>query len=408
MSEFNSYIAQLLAKRLRNQLLNPSEVADLANWQRQSDDRRQILDPFKDDDLVAENLGILESAPSEEMWNKIIAQAGRKGVIRTLFSRKGARRAVAAAVGIILLGASTYLWLIHRPVNNLEAKSSGLVTSVAGKTDKGNVFLTLADGSMIALDGKAENRVVYTGAYSGATKKGGDELVYQAKAEPADGEPMIYHTITTRKALPFILVLPDGSKVWLNNASSIRYPVYFKGNEREVELTGQAYFEVAGGPSRPFKIKIGNALVEALGTKFDVMAYPDEPAGKISLLDGSVRVDNGNRSLTIQPHQQVLVKGDRLEVLPLKDPDEVLAWQRNEFHFNQKDLMTAMREVARWYQYELNNKEAVKGKSLGGKMGRELPVQDVLKAIELMEGGLAYFYADDKNKIITITTTPIR
>jgi len=161
MSEFNSYIAHLLLKRMREESLNPSEAADLIQWQEQSDHRLGILDFFEDNEQVADALGELESAPSEKMWENISARTGRKGILRTMFSRPGAQRAagIAAAVVIILISASTYYWYNHRAVGNLDTKGSGAATSVAGKAGDGNVFLTLADGSKIVLDGKRTIRL---------------------------------------------------------------------------------------------------------------------------------------------------------------------------------------------------------------------------------------------------------
>jgi ferric-dicitrate binding protein FerR (iron transport regulator) len=180
----------------------------------------------------------------------------------------------------------------------------------------------------------------------------------------------------------------------------------FTGKEREVGLTGQAYFDVSSDRSRPFKVKIGKAVVEVLGTQFDVMAYPDDPAGKITLLKGSVKVDNGLTQKVIRPLQQVLVKKDRLEVSDLGNSDEVLAWHKNDFHFNNTDLESAMRQIARWYQCGLENKDAVKGKPIGGNMSRNMSVKDALTVIQTFQGDNAYLKIE--NNTIKITAAPTR
>jgi transmembrane sensor len=411
MIRMNDHIVQLILKYARNEQLDTSELSGLQAWQERSEYHQLLPDRFRDKKWLRENLGIFESAPSEEMWDHISSyvQTGNSpgGFIRTIVNKRGLR---VAAMFILIagIGVSIYFRFYRGHSDGIESKMSELVYKPA--TDKkylsDRVLLTVDDGQPIVLDGKPDNMVVFADSYTGVNKTDSNRLVYQVKTRPDEAAAMIYHTLTTHRTPPFILVLPDSSKVWLNNASSIRYPTFFAGKNREVELTGEAYFEVAGDRSRPFKVKMGKVVVEALGTGFNIMAYGDEPTGKITLLQGSVNVNNGVTHRIIKPFQQVQVKNDQLEVNQLRDFDEVLAWRNNAFHFDHTELMTAMRQIARWYQYDLENKDSVRGKPIGGNMSRSMPVKDVLEAIHLEEDDQAYFKIE--NKTIKITATPTR
>src|SRR5690606_10465132 len=140
---------------------------------------------------------------------------------------------------------------------------------------------------------------------------------------------------------------PDGSKVWLNSASSLRYPVRFSGNERRVEVTGEAYFEISHNDRMPFRVVSNDQVVEVLGTRFNVMAYRDESSINTTLLQGSVKIVNKSNSMIISPGQQAQVKGDNIEVLSV-DTEEVTAWKDGYFMFKSEDIENIMRQVSRW------------------------------------------------------------
>ena len=418
MIEMNDHIVYLILKRARSEELSTSELSDLQEWQAQSEYHHSLPDKFRDEEWLRKKLGVFESVRSEKMWTNISSYVeggnieevnveGRKAgktIRRFLYE---SRKAVAA-VFILGIGISLYYWYGLRRPEEARIKTEAISAQATDKKEmEYKVLLTLGDGKTVVLDNMPGRGVVFTDKQVQITRTDSNILVYQAGAHPDKTVAMAtYNSITTHKATPFILALPDGSKIWLNNESSIRYPVVFTGKEREVELTGQAYFDVASDRSRPFKVKIGKTKVEVLGTQFDVMAYPDDPAGKITLLKGSIKVDNGLTQKVIKPLQQVLVKKDRLEVSDLGNADEVLAWHRNDFHFNNTDLESAMRQIARWYQCGLENKDAVKGKPIGGNMSRNMSVKDALAVIQTFQGDQVYLKIE--NNTIKITAAPTR
>ena len=216
------------------------------------------------------------------------------------------RRWWAAASIILVLGIGAYLWSAR--------KKNAAPAVVAADTrvntpdippGKDGAILTLADGSQVVLDSLGSGVIALQNGARAVIKNG--ELVYDLTRAGTGG--VAYNTMTTPKGRQFILLLPDGTKVWLNAASSIRYPTVFSGRERKVELTGEAYFEVAKNVRLPFLVNVNDkATVEVLGTNFNVNAYEDEASINTTLLEGSVKV-NGT---VIKPGQQVQVPAGRL------------------------------------------------------------------------------------------------
>jgi ferric-dicitrate binding protein FerR (iron transport regulator) len=241
-------------------------------------------------------------------------------------------------------------------------------------------MITLADGSTIYLDSvgggtlavqndvqvmkTAEGKVVYTGATTG-----NGEIVYNTLFNP-------------RGSKVIDMQLSDGSHVWLNAGSSIRYPVAFIGKERVVEINGEAYFEVARlersnaknakqaqrtqSENMPFIVKKGDVSVTVLGTHFNVNAYDDEESLKVTLLEGSVAVKRASTMVKLTPGQQAIAASGKLQVASSVDVDEVMAWKNGKFVFNKTNVQTTMRQIARWYDVDIEYKDNVKGFFSGG------------------------------------------
>jgi ferric-dicitrate binding protein FerR (iron transport regulator) len=196
------------------------------------------------------------------------------------------------------------------------------------------------------------------------------------------------------------MTLSDGTKVWLNAASSITYPTAFFGKERSVTITGEAYFEVAKDPVRPFRVKTNDLDIAVLGTSFNINAYPDEPASKTTLVEGSVRVSRGNVSQLLRPGQQARVKDGHVSLIPDADLEQVLAWKNGLVKLTGASIQDVMRQVSRWYdvdiQYEGNLDKAV----FVGIVSRQ---QDLSKLIQVLEAtGYVHCTLDQKNKIIIV------
>jgi transmembrane sensor len=262
-----------------------------------------------------------------------------------------------AAAAAILLVAGTAYWFIksNKPAPEL---------SIAQKTKNdvapgGNkAMLTLANGSKIVLDSAANDTILNEGSAIVANASG--RLAYNATK--ALVPEVLYNTLTTPRGGQYQLTLPDGTKVWLNAASSIKYPIAFTGKDRTVEMTGEAYFEVAHNAKQPFKVKTKNQLIQDIGTEFNVNTYVDEVAEKTTLIQGVIEVSATAGTSTAIPMrlsrgEQAMVEagsetgGIRLNKNP--DLDETIAWKEGFFHFESADLKTILRQFARWYDIEV-------------------------------------------------------
>lgn len=284
------------------------------------------------------------------------------------------RRTGWAAAAVLALVATAW-WL--RPTPKTKQQPLAVVTSPVAGFNK--AVLTLANGEVVLLD-SAGQRQVNQGTTT--VKQQGGQLSYTAGGrEAAEG----YNTLSTPRGGQFKVILPDGTTVWLNAASSLRYPVAFTGGQRQVEMAGEAYFEVAPDAAKPFSVKLKDGMhIAVLGTSFNVNAYADEPLVRATLLDGAVNVSKNSRTVRLQPGQQVQApaSGDALRVAILPDASQTIAWKNGAFDFNHVPLADAMRQLARWYDIEVVYEGRIPDITFWGKMGRDLPLKDVLLILE--------------------------
>lgn len=261
--------------------------------------------------------------------------------------------AAASIIGLTLLG--TFFWFNRgkqSEVAQTEVKKNGYKNDVLPGDNK--AVLTLSDGSTIVLN-DAQNGTL---AHQGTTKvvKLDGKLAY----DPAGtgSKEVVYNTISTPRGGQYQIELPDGSLVWLNAASSLRFPTAFVGKDRRVEITGEAYFEVTKNKSMPFIVSIGSSEIQVLGTHFNVMAYKEESNIKTSLLEGSIKFVHGNNSSLIKPGQQTqLTNSGQIKVLDDIDMDAVIAWKNGNFDFDGAGIETVMRQLSRWYNVEVEYKK---------------------------------------------------
>ncbi|MEI6949049.1 FecR domain-containing protein [Paraflavisolibacter sp. H34] len=302
--------------------------------------------------------------------------------------------AAAAVIGLLLLGA--YAWWHREGQENREAMKVDrpLQKDILPGGDK--AVLTLADGSAIVLD-QAQNGALSRQGGTSVVKTGG-KLAYVPGA-PAALE-VLYNTLTTPRGGQYQVQLPDGSLVWLNAASSLHFPTAFGGKERRVEITGEAYFEVAKDRSKPFVVAVNGAEVQVLGTHFNVMAYTDEGALKTTLLEGSVRFSGAGQTRLLEPGQQSqLTKTGAVNVVSGVDTESVVAWRKGMFHFDNADIETVMRQLARWYNVEVVFKNRREYDPLHVSIPRSTRLSNALKMLEL--SGSARFRVDG-NRIVVL------
>lgn len=299
-------------------------------------------------------------------------------MIRTSPARRLWIRTAAAAAAVIFLGVGIFLFL-PRKVQREEV----LTSDVAPGGNKAT--LTLSDGQTISLTEAASGELAVESGV--LVRKASDgQLVYEAPAAAAAAREITYNTITTPRGGQYQVVLPDGSRVWLNAASSLRYPASFAGmQERRVELTGEAYFEVAKDARKPFSVSSAQQTVKVLGTHFNVNAYTDEPVVKTTLLEGSVRVEpaGGAPGVTLSPGHQAIRAADGFRVLKVDAPGAI-GWKNGKFVFDGESLESILRRVSRWYDVEIEYKDAQTKKILfGGTMSRFDHISKVLSKLEI-------------------------
>ncbi|HEY1112621.1 MAG TPA: FecR domain-containing protein [Chitinophagaceae bacterium] len=306
----------------------------------------------------------------------IFERAGlRRPVVRTLW-----RRWAAAAAIVLLMGAGTY-FLYSNPVTSEQPAAAAPAPANRFKNEvapgQQGAILTLSSGESIVLDSTSDGVLAQEGAAE-VFKQGG-QVIY--KGEKGSGE-MLYHTMTTPRGRQYHLVLADGTRVWLNAASSITYPTAFTGTERTVSISGEVYFEVAHQAGKPFEVQKGDVRVQVLGTHFNVNAYEEESSLNVTLLEGAVRVVKGEKSSAIKPGQQAQVHTGDLQVVSGVNVDEVMAWKNGSFRFGGADIGSIMRQLARWYDVEIVYNKKIEDRFYA-EIPRDTKLSDVLKALEL-------------------------
>jgi ferric-dicitrate binding protein FerR (iron transport regulator) len=367
------------------------------------DDRRRLLEYLdeKDDDAMRRLMedGFREdmtaSHPSPEKEQHLLSLIHEKiqppAKKSRLLSLGGWRRWAVAAV--LLLIAGKFIFQLAGS-GAIPAKSSTNQAPATAATDRPpgtqNAILTLGDGTRITLDSAANGNL----AQQGNTKviKLNGQIAYASNGKAAGEEPLL-NTISTARGNQYMLILSDGTKVWLNAASSMRFPTAFKGNERKVEITGEAYFEIAKNPAMPFKVMAGGGEIQVLGTHFNVNAYADESSVRTTLLEGAVAVRKENARLVLSPGQQAKFRpqtqssGSETPITLIKDVDtgHETAWKDGFFWFDNTDLPTLMRQVARWYDVDVEFKGNVTDDSFSGKVSRSVPLSRLLKVLEQYE-----------------------
>lgn len=217
---------------------------------------------------------------------------------------------------------------------------------------------------------------------------------------PSDsgGDKVLYNTISTPRGGQYQVVLADGSSVWLNSESFLRFPTDFMGKERRVEISGEAYFEIVKNKAMPFVVSINGAEVQVLGTHFNVKAYKDETLLKTTLLEGSVKFVAGHTTLTLKPGQQSQLKEDGdVNVLSGVDVDKVVAWKNGYFDFDGEDLATITKQLSRWYDIEVIGTGKIDDRFYA-EIPRNTKLSDVLHALELT--GKVHFLIDGKKVMV--------
>lgn len=359
----NETTGQLIKKYLRGEA-SAEEMDALESWYIQTAGQARDI-PDSPDYAAIQN----------EILLRLRRQQGRAD--KTLW------RWTAAAAVLVLVAAGIYFYgALNKGFMPKENKTLAMDQISAG----GNkAYLTLANGKRIALNDLANGELAEQSGIK-ITKTADGQLVYTSIDNGGQGSSSLFNKIEAPAGGQYQLQLPDGTKVWLNASTSLKYPLSFSGlKERRVELEGEAYFEVAHNKNVPFRVVSGKQLVEVLGTRFNINSYANEMSTKTSLLEGAVKVltRNNTQASVLQPGQQALLKGDEVEV-SVADVEQAIAWKNGDFVFNGEDLQTVMRQIARWYDVEVSYEGNVPNSTgFVSTISRKKKITEILKAIEM-------------------------
>lgn len=363
---------------------SPEEAAELMEWLRQTGAHRQVLLRMQEEfQALVASRPEMDPVVSQRMEARLL-----ESIRTTRVRRLPIRRWAAAAAILVLLGAGGIFFLTQSPspttptAQNLPFSAA----DIAPGSDKAE--LTLADGSVVTLD-SAGNQVIRQGETVVRQQNG--KLMYSHGNHPV---AVGFNTLTVPRGGQFQIVLPDGSRVWLNSTSKLRFPTAFHESSRIVELEGQGYFEVSKDAQKPFIVQTRAANVEVLGTGFDVMAYPDEKTMNTTLVEGAVKV----KDVRLKPGQQARLEHatGAITVGPADVP-QVIAWKTGFFEFDNAGLDEILRQAARWYDVDVVYRGKPKDRLYGGRISRSLPLSDLLK---MLEGHGARFSMEGRNLIV--------
>ncbi|HQS51062.1 MAG: hypothetical protein B7X75_06950, partial [Sphingobacteriales bacterium 39-40-5] len=264
-------------------------------------------------------------------------------------------------------------------------------------------ILTLSDGKKIVLDDSQNGVVINQGGIK--IHKNSKGIIEYTLSKSANEQNLserreiqtVYNTIQTPVGGKFQLNLADGSKVWLNSASSLRFPVFFAGDTREVELKGEAYFEVSKNEDKKFSVRSGNQTVEVLGTHFNINAYSDEPSITTTLIEGAVRVIelNSKKSQILKPGEQSKVNWDIK--IQKKDTQAEVAWKEGYFYFENASIETVMRQLGRWYGITARYEAALPEHHFEGAIATNLTLLEVL---EILQKSNIHFRLEGKEVVV--------
>lgn len=304
---------------------------------------------------------------------------------------------VAASV-LFLSFVSVYFLQNHRGKSQTKQEHFARVSNpILPGTNK--AILILGNGGKVDLNQTANGRISQAGKVVVTKLKNGQLQYGKNIAADTKAVEISYNTIVTPNGGQYQVILPDGTAVWLNAASSLKYPTAFVGSERHVELHGEAYFEVAKNKKMPFTVSAGTVNVKVLGTHFNISAYADDPYNKTTLLEGSVLLSKGDQKISLVPGQQAVSSADNSQIkLNKVDVADAIAWKNGYFSFRKDNIRSVMRKIARWYDVDVEYQGEVNSRTLGGSVSRTQNIADILSYLQLT--GIAKFTINERRIIV--------
>lgn len=363
----------------------------------------ELLNAFEDEPALEDIAWDAALGDEEEVENRIFSKI-TEGVTKKPPVKTISFGWLYIAASFLLLATAAGMYVLNTrhkkqqlAINNAKPVKNDILPG-------GNkAILTLSSGATIVLNSAKEGVITKEGG-AAVNKTQNGQLVYQANnGQNAAAAPaaIVYNTVTTPRGGEYQIVLADGTKAWLNAASSLKFPTAFTGNTRRVEITGEVYFEVAKNKEKPFIVTSNGAEVEVLGTHFDVMAYNDEPEIKATLLEGSVKFRRNNAEVLLSPGEQAVSAYASGNIKVQKaNIGETMAWRDGYFVFQDENIQGIMRNISRWYNVEVVYRGNMEDKEYGGKISRYKNITDVLKSLELT--GTIHFKVDERRVTVML------
>lgn len=365
-----------LFKRFLDNNISPEEKRELMGMALEAGLQDELKQVIKDAwQQTGEDKDITDVKAGELMQKIFAKDPERNNKLVSIGKRTKWRSIAAAAAIVIAIGAGAYYAISHKPGKPAEiAKVSELPADITSpQTNRATI--TMAGGKTVYLDSAVNGTLAVQGNIQVIRLDDG-QIAYRGSAKE-----LTYNTLTNPRGSKVInMTLSDGTQVWLNAGSSVTYPVAFIGNERKVSITGEAYFEVVHDMARPFTVSKGDLQVQVLGTRFNMNAYDDENNTSVTLLQGSVKVNNGKKESMLRPGQQAQVTSG-IQIINDIDIEQVMAWKNGLFVFDGAGIQDVMRQLARWYDLDVHyTGEVPKGK-FKGEISRDLSLLQVLNGL---------------------------
>lgn len=376
MPQNQSHI-QMLFQRFSDHQASPEEVKELFRLVAQEGNDHEFIALLELEMEMSELVNVEDQKRRDQVLSKIKEVIGVIEGEPAVPAKKSNFRWLAIAASVMLvMGAAVFFFRSGQTDNNQGKLVNDLAPGKVGAT------LTLANGRKIRLS-EAGNGEIAKEAGISVTKTADGQLVYQIKEEVAQTDKI--NTLSTAKGETYILTLPDQSKVWMNAASSLTYSATLMGRGvRRVKLVGEAYFEIAKDKAHPFIVESKGQQVQVLGTHFNVNAYEDEPATMTTLLEGSVKVTSGTNKEILKPGEQSKLSSSGSISIQQVDVDNAVAWKKGYFQFENENLESIMRKVARWYDVEVIYQDSnLKKLAFMGTVSKYKNVSQILKTLQM-------------------------
>lgn len=375
----------LLAKYL-TKTLTEEEIEIFNAWVNSDPSHKALVERLEGNNILGQELKSVASETDdsieEDRKRLSLKLLGEMAATPTIVRPVPTRRAwwqVAAAASVIAI-----TFLVYKQFDRPAVRSTAVATTQNAVPEPGTdkAVLLLADGRKIMLD-SVSNTSINLGQSVASVDPSKGVLTYQGAKSNVENI-VDQHTLQTPTGGQYKVQLSDGTIAWLNAASSITYPTLFTGNAREISITGEVYLEVSKNKNKPFLVHVGKEqTIEVLGTRFAINAYSDEPVIKTTLVEGSVKVtgEHTNSFVKLKPGQQSQLSHENIHVVNDIDLEEATAFVNGHFYFNNADVPTVMRQLAKWYDLKVSYKGAIKTSGFRGKIQRSFSLDEALKIL---------------------------